>query len=124
MKRALFLIFLLVACNRGERPAATATGVPPPATPDPARGKELLTRYGCNVCHVIPGIPGGGALGPSLAGVGSRPTISFGVVANDPANLARYVQEPAALNPQTGMPALGVSTADANDIAAYLMTLK
>jgi cytochrome c2 len=84
-----------------------------------------VTQYGCNVCHAIPGVEGAqGSLGPSLAGVASRPEISFGTVENTPANLAQFIQNPASLNPQSSMPPLALAGNDAQDITAYLMTLR
>ena len=128
MKRtalSLLLVLSVVACNRDE--AAKSLATPTPAAPigNAARGKELVAQYGCNVCHAVPGIDGPqGALGPSLAGVASRPTISLGKVQNTPENLVKYVQEPASLNPQSSMPPIGLTEADAKDVAAYLLTLK
>ena len=122
MKRFLFVVFLLAACHRSEapRPAATAS-----TNGDATRGQQLIAQYGCNVCHAIPGISGPqGTLGPSLQGLASRPTISFGKVPNTPANLTQFIQNPASLNPQSSMPPLGLPAADAQQITAYLLTLK
>lgn len=123
MNRLVVLLLLAVACNRGETPATETRA----AAPDPriARGKELVVQYGCTGCHVIPTIEGQqGALGPSLAGLASRPAISNGVVQNTPANLAQFVQNPASLNPQSSMPPMGLPDTDAGDVAAFLATLK
>jgi mono/diheme cytochrome c family protein len=85
----------------------------------------LVEQYGCNVCHQIPAVDGPrGSLGPPLAGLASRPSISHGRVPNTPANLVRYIQEPASLDPQSSMPAVGLAPADAGDIGAFLMTLR
>lgn len=117
MKRLLFALLLAAACKRGE----TA----PAPVGDADRGRELLVQYGCNACHVIPGTSGvQGSLGPSLAGIASRPAISFGMVPNTPANLTRFIANPPAVNPQTSMPALNMPPQDAQDIAAFLLTLK
>jgi cytochrome c2 len=127
MKRiALSLLLLLsaVACNRDEASKSLAPAPPPPIG-NAERGKALAAQYGCNVCHVVPGVEGPqGSLGPSLAGVASRPTVSFGKVQNTPQNLVRYIQDPAAMNPQSSMPPIGLTDVDAKDIGAYLMTLK
>jgi cytochrome c len=117
MKRLvpLLLAITAVACaKKQETPIGNAD-----------RGRELIATHGCNVCHAVPGIEGAqGSLGPTLAGIGSRPAISFGTVPNTPVNLAKFIQEPASLNPQSSMPAIGIPSADAQDIAAYLLTLK
>ena len=42
---------------------------------DPARGRALLLQRqetGCILCHVLPGLPPGGSLGPPLIGLGQR----------------------------------------------------
>ena len=43
---------------------------------------------------------------------------------NTPANLVRWIREPQAVVPGNAMPDMGVSEADARDIAAYLYTLR
>lgn len=123
MKRLPFLILLLcVACNRAETPQQAAQ---PVVAGNSERGRQLAAQYGCNVCHAIPGVDGPqGSLGPSLAGMASRPTISMGVVPNTPDKVAVFVQDPATLNPQSSMPAMGIPPNDAQDIAAFLATLK
>src|ERR671913_2328383 len=98
MKRSgivLLLLLAVVACNRDEA-AQSITPAPPPPIGNAERGKQLAGQYGCNVCHVVPGVEGPqGSLGPSLAGLGSRPTISFGAVKNTPENLVKYLQDPS-----------------------------
>ena len=121
---ALILLFTFVACNRDEA-AKTIAPAPAPPIGNAERGKQLAGQYGCNVCHVVPGVDGPqGSLGPSLAGVASRPKISFGTVQNTPENLAKYLMDPSAMNATSSMPAIGLTDVDAKDIAAYLMTLK
>lgn len=128
MKRAALLVLLTfaIACNQREQAAAPQQrAAAPVADPRVEEGKTTIARYGCNVCHVIPGIEGGGgSLGPSLAGIASRPTLSEGAVQNTPQNLAQFVQDPASLNPQSSMPPIGITDAESEAIAAYLMTLK
>lgn len=131
MKRVLLLTILLpillAACNPSETATQTTSSAqPPPAVAGNAdRGKQAAVQFGCGVCHVIPGIEGAeGALGPTLAGVASRPAISDGVVPNTPDNLTNYILRPASMNPQSRMPPMGVSAAEAQDITAFLMTLK
>ena len=121
MKRLSFLLVLLLGACSQEAPA--------PAAPAPIgnadRGRLLAAQYGCNVCHAIPGVDGPqGSLGPSLAGIATRPAISLGAVRNTPANLAQFIQNPASLNPQSSMPPIGLAETEAKDIAAYLLTLR
>jgi cytochrome c1 len=90
----------------------------------PERGKQLIARYGCGSCHTIPGIKGAKALvGPPLMRFGRRSFVG-GQLANTPENLARWVQNPQAVEPGTDMPNLGIAPDEARDIAAYLENLQ
>lgn len=114
MKRVLCLFLFAVACHRESAPIGNAE-----------RGKLLVTQYGCNVCHVTPGVGGPqGRIGPSLAHVASQPTLSNATFKNTPENLAQFIQQPASLNPASSMPPLNVTPDDARDLTAYLMSLK
>ena len=126
MKRTLLLLTLAVACSRAETPAPPPQpAAAQPVAGDAERGKQLIAQYACNVCHVVPGTQGPqGALGPSLAGLASRPMISEGTVQNTPANLRQFIQNPSSLNPQSSMPPIGLPDADAQDLTAFLLTLK
>jgi cytochrome c len=87
------------------------------------RGQRLLATYQCGTCHRIPGVSGArGTVGPSLDGFGRRSYIA-GQIPNLPANLVRWIHDPQALLPGTLMPNMGVSEADARDMAAYLGSL-
>jgi cytochrome c2 len=131
MSRLTFLVLLaafvtITACRQESSPAPTAANAPSASfSGDAARGKELITRHGCNVCHAVPGISGfQGRLGPSLAGIASRPQFSNGRVQNSPENLSRFIRNPSSLNPQSTMPPVNVTVEEANDITAYMLTLK
>lgn len=130
MKRTLILLVLAaVACNRAETPATPPPAPKPAATQvitgDPERGRQLIPQYACNACHTIPGIQGlQGSLAPPLAGLASRPTISYGTVPNTPENLRQYILNPTSLNPQSAMPPIVMPDNDIRDITAFLLTLK
>jgi cytochrome c len=124
MKLLPFVLLLAIACNRAEPPAPVSQQPAAPAA-DAQRGAQLAAQYGCNVCHIMPGVEGAqGSLGPSLAGVATRPAISMGTVPNNPQNLTKFIQDPPSLNPQSTMPPMGIPDTDAQDITAYLLTLK
>ncbi|WP_067172041.1 c-type cytochrome [Microtetraspora niveoalba] len=100
-------------------------GEPPPEVPggSPAKGRLLLSRYGCSSCHTVPGVEGADALvGPPLTAFGRRGYIA-GQLPNSGPNLQRWIRKPSAVEPGTAMPDLGVTEQDARDIAAYLFTL-
>lgn len=127
MKRIALALVLLItaACNRDEASKSLGKAADAPPAGNAERGKALAAQYGCNVCHAIPGVEGPqGSLGPSLEGVASRAAISYEKVQNTPENLVKFIQNPQALNPQSSMPPIGLTDADAKDIAAYLLTLK
>lgn len=127
MKRVAFSLLLIAAaaCGGPEHPKTTQQTSAPQLEGKALEGQKIVMNYGCNVCHTIPGTDGPqGTLGPSLAGVGSRPTISLGKVENSPSNLAQFVQNPASVHPQSSMPPTGLSDPESEAVAAFLMTLK
>jgi cytochrome c1 len=40
-----------------------------------------------------------------------------------PENLERWLMDPPSINPHTAMPNLGIDSAEARDVAAYLYSL-
>ncbi|WP_213452076.1 c-type cytochrome [Rhizomonospora bruguierae] len=104
----------------------TVSPAAPPQVPagDPGRGAGLISQYGCGSCHTVPGVAGAdGLVGPPLVRFGSRSYIA-GKLVNNGANLQRWIQHPQQVDPGTAMPDLGVNATDAQDIAAYLFTMK
>ena len=88
------------------------------------RGTQRIAQYGCAACHTIPGVKNAnGNVGPPLTRIGDRTYIA-GMLRNTPPNLVRWIREPQAVVPGNAMPNMGVSEADARDIAAYLYTLR
>lgn len=115
------LAVCLPGCNREARlkeEAARMTGG------DPDQGSQLIRKYGCSACHLIPGIDGArGMVGPPLNGIASR-TYLGGQLPNTPQNLLRWIQDPQSIERGTAMPNVGVSSREARHIAAYLYTLR
>jgi cytochrome c2 len=101
----------------GEKPdarAAVDTGG------DAGRGKQLLVQYGCAGCHTIQGLRAErGLVGPPLIDIRQRAIVG-GSLPNTPENLEQWIMHPSRFNPNTAMPELGVTPAQARDIAAYL----
>ncbi|WP_199561897.1 c-type cytochrome [Micromonospora deserti] len=102
----------------------------PPAPPpevvegDVERGMRLIEYYGCGTCHTVPGVRGAdGLVGPPLAGIGDRSYLG-GQLTNNAINMQRWIRDPQAVAPGTAMPSLGVTEADAQDLTAFLFTLK
>jgi cytochrome c1 len=113
--RLAFLLLLAATAACGQRPEP-----PRVAGGDVDRGRAAIERYGCAACHTIPGVPASGAnVGPPLLHLGERGYIA-GVLPNTPEQLVRWLRDPPAIAPGTAMPNLGLSPAEAADIAAYL----
>ena len=93
--------------------------------PDAAeRGRIALSQYACSACHTIPGVTSSHPnVGPPLAGLAGRALIA-GRLPNTPDNLVRWLREPQTVKPLTAMPAMGMTEAQAHDMAAYLATLR
>ena len=101
------------------------TREPPPQVPggNPANGAALIASFGCGSCHVVPGVREAvGTVGPPLTDFGRRGFIA-GELPNNADNLIRWIMDPQEVEPGTAMPDLGVSEAQARDIAAYLLDL-
>ena len=107
----------LTGCSASEGGA----GAPAAST---ARGQRLLAHYQCGSCHAIPEVPATRRLnGPSLQAFGKRSYIA-GHLPNRSDTLAQWIMSPQSLVPDSPMPDMGVSPADARDMAAYLGALQ
>lgn len=99
---------------------------PPLAVPggQAERAPAHIRAYGCGSCHTIPGVAGArGLVGPPLTAMADRAYIA-GIVPNTPQQMVDWIRNPKAVDDRTAMPTLGVSEAEARDIAAYLFTLR
>ncbi|MBB4797467.1 mono/diheme cytochrome c family protein [Brevundimonas bullata] len=111
------LCVALMAC------ADKANAPRPLAQTDAAEGLRLIGHHGCAACHAIPGVRWPqGRTGGDLAGMAARPLIA-GRLPNQPAVMAAFVRDAPALLPDTGMPPMPLTDAEARDVAAYLYTL-
>ena len=107
------------ACSAEEaRPAAAIT-----AAADPENGRRLISDVGCGACHRIPGVSWPrGTVGPSLEGFADRRLVA-GRSPNEPQTVAAWVRDAPAMIPETGMPPMPLTEAQARDVAAWLATL-
>ncbi|TFW19508.1 c-type cytochrome [Duganella callida] len=118
MRTVAALLALAVSCSACEQDRAAV----PPAERSGNRytGKALLLSYGCVACHRIRGLPElSGQSGPPLERVAYQSYLA-GLLPNTQANMERWIVHPRAISPGTAMPELGVSPAEARDMAAYL----
>lgn len=113
-----------LALTGGPLLLALAAGCTDPLPTAAQRGRAALQQHGCHGCHTIPGLVGSDhrALGPPLAGFGRR-TLIAGRLPNTPENLVAWIRAPQAIDRRSAMPSLGVTPADASDMAAYLRQL-
>lgn len=116
---------LLMAAGLAAAAALLAACKEPPKTDpltggNPRVGQQLVAHYGCAACHEIKGIAHADtSVGPSLTKLRERAYVG-GVLPNTSENLIRWIMHPHQYAPNTAMPELGVSEADARNIAAYL----
>ncbi|CAB3805943.1 c-type cytochrome [Pararobbsia alpina] len=112
---ALCSALLFAGCSKALPTHDEATGG------NPQQGRETIVRYGCGACHTIDGVPNArGLVGPPLVGIGERSYIG-GHLPNTADNLEQWIKHPQRFDPQSAMPELGVTDADARDIVAYLL---
>lgn len=119
------------ACGLGLVASSKSTAVDSPAPAPMQRpqgnvdqGLRAMYQYACSACHTIPGVVGSSPnVGPPLAGIASRSTIA-GRLPNTHENMVRWLMHTRQVDPLTAMPDLGVTEAHANDMAAFLATLK
>jgi cytochrome c len=120
---AIPLLAVFVACtNAGSNPASDAQQIR--ALGDPAKGRDLIVAVGCGSCHVVPGIvEANGTVGPPLDHMARRQYVA-GMLRNTPDNLVHWIRDPQSVVPGNAMPDMGLSQEEAQQIAAYLYTLK
>jgi len=112
---AAIALLALISCKPEDHPKNGG---------NPDRGKQLIAQYGCTACHIVPGVEGpNGMAGPALDHFAARVAIA-GKIPNTPDNVTRWLQNPQAMNVTSVMPNLGITPADAKDLAAFLGTLK
>lgn len=82
----------------------------------------------CVNCHAVNGLPNAGTrpglIGPDLTHLWSRHTFAGASVRKTPANLRRWLEDPAAVKPGVLMPDLGLSKTQIDQLLAFLESLK
>lgn len=112
----VLMMFFCLACLGDSQPDAEPG--------NPAAGKALIKQVGCGSCHYIPGIKTArGQVGPPLINMTRRAYLA-GILPNNFQNMVLWIQHPQQIAPESAMPGLGLDTAEAEAIAAYLYSLK
>jgi cytochrome c oxidase subunit 2 len=88
------------------------------------RGQQVFLGSTCIMCHAIQGTTAQANAGPDLTHVGARTSLAAGTLANRPADLKRWIQDPQKIKPGANMPSSTLSDADLDALVAYLESLK
>lgn len=116
-RNGVIAALLVAGCDQGAVVGAETAG-------NAERGRGVLEQFECGACHRIPGVRGPqGQVGPSLEHFAQRAYVA-GRFENSPDVVARWVLDPPAMKPATAMPDLGLTEAEARDVAAYLHSLE
>jgi cytochrome c oxidase subunit II len=92
--------------------------------PHVVEGRRVFETQACMNCHTVAGTSATGRFGPDLTHLMSRATLASGAIDNTPANLRRWIQDPAAFKGGALMPAMQLSDQQLDQVTAYLSTLK
>jgi mono/diheme cytochrome c family protein len=112
------------SCHDARAPSIEAPAPSATAAERAARGRLALRMYGCHSCHSIPGVTSSEPqIGPPLDGIASRQLIA-GQLANSHDNLVAWIREPRRIDPRSAMPDHAVTPQHADEMAAYLQTLR
>lgn len=112
---ALGLLFLLLSATLTPRALGEAAGAATATAQlagDAARGKALFLAKGCATCHL------NSRAGDATGMIPIGPNLSN--YSNDPTFLARWLADPRAVKPATGMPNLNLSSTEIADLIAFL----
>jgi cytochrome c oxidase subunit 2 len=99
------------------RPAVTAM------TPEAQAGQRLFMTRQCASCHQLRGTGASATIGPDLTHVATRATLAAVTIPNTPRELAAWIENPQRIKPGDRMPDLGLTTAEARTLAAFLEAL-
>lgn len=97
---------------------------PAPTTPSQTRGKDVVERGPCAMCHTVVGTLAGGRTAPDLTHIASRSSIGAGSLPNTRGNLGGWIVDPQHVKPGNHMPAPGLSSEEVQPLLDYLETLK
>ena len=89
-----------------------------------AAGRQVFLHNACVNCHAVSGTIANGRFGPDLTHLASRDTIASGAIANTPANLRKWIDNPDSIKPGSLMPSMHLSPRELDDITAYLSQLR
>jgi cytochrome c oxidase subunit 2 len=103
---------------------ANRASAPAPSTPEQQRGKDVVEKGPCAMCHNITGTLAGGRSAPDLTHIASRSTLGAGSLPNTPGYLAGWIADPQHLKPGSRMPPMALRDEELQAVLAYLESLK
>ncbi|MGX9146323.1 cytochrome c oxidase subunit II [Mesorhizobium sp. 128a] len=108
-----------------ERWAAAQSGnAATSADPDARAGQAIFLAKPCAACHTVRGTSASGTTGPDLTHIGSRQTIVAGLMETTRGSLAAWIADPQTLKPGNNMPIVPLTSAELQNISAYMESLK
>ncbi|WP_069262293.1 MULTISPECIES: cytochrome c oxidase subunit II [Paraburkholderia] len=87
------------------------------------RGEQLFAAR-CGGCHAVRGTQSGGMQAPDLTHLASRRLIAAGTLANTSVNRLDWVAHAQQRKPESLMPDIALTPAEASDLGAWLDTLQ
>lgn len=95
-----------------------------PTTEMERRGKEAFVNHACISCHNVEGTIAQGRIGPDLTHFASREELAAGILPNDSASLARWLEEPQEVKPGNLMRIRELNDETIAELVAYLQSLR
>lgn len=88
------------------------------------QGMDAFVQNACFSCHVVEGTMAEGRIGPDLTHVASRNRIAAGMLPNDSASMARWLEDPQAVKPANLMAIPDLDDETIRQLIAYLQSLE
>ena len=88
------------------------------------RGKEAFVNNACISCHNVEGTIAQGQIGPDLTHFASREELAAGILPNDSASLARWLEDPQEVKPGNLMKIREMDDETIAELVAYLQSLR
>jgi mono/diheme cytochrome c family protein len=90
-----------------------------------ARGKKLVSDYGCTACHRVNGVNPPESFAPDLSRIGSKPLFQVGFIRGMPETLPDYIagkiHDPRAFGPALKMPTFSLSDMQVESLTTALL---
>jgi cytochrome c oxidase subunit II len=95
-----------------------------PKTDEQKRGQQVFLNGTCVMCHTISGTTASATVGPNLTHIASRKLIGSASFTNSAAALREWILNAQHFKPGVAMPQQNLRSEDADQLVAYLGSLK